>query len=212
MYAHIFLFQGLGARQCSEFSAPFLSASSSFHALFYLSLACSTQSGPCLSRSVHLLLISEFNPFLFLMYYCEFSWEFSCPGCNGLRCFWQHLKYGVLHFPQPFSFTENTVGASISSILLLSTVFKKKKMGKLSTKLLKVANTFPLQVFKDFFLSSLSYMVFLNAHIFFWIALNGLGNYCPMLILNYLFKLIFQLECFRDNSFFHLVHTQEKTS
>lgn len=119
------------------------------------------------------------------------------------------LKIWSFAFFQPFSFTENIAGASLSSILLLSTVSKKKKLGKLSTKLLKVAIILPLQVFK-YFLSSLSYMVLLKAHIFFWIVLNGLWNYCPMLILNYLFKVIFQLECFRDNSLFHLVYSQRK--
>lgn len=71
--------------------------------------------------------ISELN--LFFFFFDAPLWALMrvlLPGCNGLRCFWQHLKYGILHFSHPFTFSENVVGASVSFILLLSVASKKK--------------------------------------------------------------------------------------
>lgn len=75
-----------------------------------------------------------------------FSWctSVSFHGSNGLRCVWQHLKYGILWFSQPFSVPENVVGAFVESYY--SQRFPRGKNGKLQTKMLKVATTFLLQV------------------------------------------------------------------
>lgn len=92
-----------------------------------------------------------------------------------------------------------------------SLITQKEKIGTIINKVAKSCHYVPTITPKsNFFLSSFfSHGVFKSPYDI-WIALNGLGKYCPILILNYLFKLIFQPEYFGANSSLYLVYTQRK--
>lgn len=150
-------FRGLGAEWCFlgwELSAPSLPASSTIHALFYLSPACHTSYSVWALSCWKCLFIAHFwaQPFSSCTV-VGFHESSLALAVIVLRCFWKHLKYGISWFSQPFRFTENVAGASASSILLLSAVSKRGKNGKILNKAAKSYHHIPTTSLKsNFFL------------------------------------------------------------